>query len=121
MFYFVSGPVDMEFADGILDNWHLEVYNNTNATVPVTLKVYDVNCKGTIFIGGTSRDVDAYTHQYLTLSTNGVHHTIAQIQYPQDTGEILVTLYGRDQAGLALPGAIYFANQLTALQNGIGQ
>ncbi len=119
MLYFVSGPVNMEFADGILDNWHLEAYNNSDSVVPVTLKLFDINGVSTIYIGSTSRDVNPHSHEYMSLSTNGVHHTIAQVEYPQGYGDILLTLYGRDRNGRALPGAIFFNHQLIELQNEI--
>ena len=57
MLYFTSGPVNMEFAGGILDNWHLEIYNNSNSSIPVKLTVFDINNALTP-IGNTTRSVD---------------------------------------------------------------
>lgn len=118
MLFFVSGPVNMEFIGGILDNWHLEVFNNSDGIVPVTFKVFDIDNTPRI-IGNTSRPVNPHSHEYLTLATNGVHHTLVQIEYPEGIGELMFTLYGRNKMGRALPGAIFFNNQLMELENGI--
>jgi hypothetical protein len=120
MLYFVSGPVDEEFRGGILDNWHLEVYNNSGSTVPVALKVFDVDGTNTVLIGNAQRTVNPFSHEYITLNTNGVHHTVAQIEYPEGVAQLLLTLYGRNRSSQALPGAVYFNNQLIQLQNGLG-
>jgi hypothetical protein len=118
LLYFVTGPVNMEFSAGLLDNWHLEVFNNSDGVVPMTLKVFDID-SGVHMIGNTSRTVYPHTHEYLSLTTNGVHHTLAQIEYPEGTGPVLLTLYGRNKNSIALPGAIYIKQTLTELVNGI--
>lgn len=109
----------MEFIGGLLDNWHLEAFNNSDSTIPVTLEAFDIDQTPPALIGSTSRTVNPHAHEYLTLNTNGVHHTLAQIEYPQDIGTVILTLYGRNKSGLALPGAIFFNNQLIELENGV--
>lgn len=119
MRYFVSGPIDKDFIGGFLDNWHLEVYNNSDSAVTVYLKVFDIDRPDPVMIGDTSRVVNVHSHEYLTLNTSACEHTIAQIEYPESAGSVLLTLTGRDKVGRALPGAIFFNNQLIELSNGI--
>ena len=119
MLYFVSGPIDKDFVGGFLDNWHLEVYNNSDCNVTVYLKAFDVDRPDPVLIGDTSRVVRAHSHEYITLNTNACEHTIAQIEYSESAGTILLTLTGRDKIGKALPGAIFFNNQLIELSQGI--
>jgi hypothetical protein len=120
MLYFVSGPVDMEFPYGNLEDWHLEAYNNSGAAIPVTFKVFDIDGENTVLIGNTSRTVNAHSHEYLTLSTNGIHHTVAQVEYPEGIAQVLLTLYGRNRSGEGMPGAIYFNSQLIPVSTGLG-
>ena len=119
MLYFVSGPIDKDYVGGILENWHLEVYNNSGCTVPVRFKVFDIQSPVPVLIGDTGRDVSPHSHEYINLNTNACEHTIAQIEYQQSAAEILLTLTGRDKLGRALPGAIFFNNQLIVLNQGI--
>ena len=119
LLYFTSGPVDKDFADGILNDWHLEVYNNTNDKVMIRLRIFNVTDDIPVLIGDTSHNVDEYSRRSYTLNTNACSHTIAEIQYPENSGEVLLMLYGRDINCNALPGAVFYNNQLTALTNGI--
>jgi hypothetical protein len=118
LLYFVSGPIDKDLIGGIVNNWHLEAFNNSNCNVTVGFKVFSIKDAATL-IGSTERVVYPHSHEYITLYTNGCDHTIAQIEYPESSGEVLLTLTGRDKVGKALPGSIFFNNQLIQLENGI--
>ena len=119
MLYFVSGPIDKDLIGGFINDWHVEAYNNSDCSVTVYLKVFDINRPEPIMIGSTSRVVNPHSHEYITLGTDACEHTIAQIEYSQDAGTVLLTLTGRDKVGRALPGAIFFNNQLIELNQGI--
>ena len=119
MLYFVSGPIDRDLIGGAIDNWHLEVFNNSNCIARVDLKVISIQDAAPAIIGYTGRNVEPHSHEYITLYTNGLEHTLAQIEYPESSGELLLTLTGRDKTGKALPGAIFFNNQLIPLGQGI--
>ena len=119
LLYFVTGPIDKDYVAGVLFDWHLEVFNNSENTLDVELKVFDISGESTVLIGDTARQISPHSHQYMTLYTNLAEHSIVQIQYPATTGEMFLTLYGRDMNGNALPGAIFFNKQLMQIPNGI--
>lgn len=119
MQYYAAGPVNMEFTGGILDNWHLETFNNSGVEETITFTVFDVDHVTATIIGQTSGVVLPKSHLYLTLSTLKKHHTMVQVDYTSGVRDIFLTLYGRDKNDLAIPGAIFYNKDFISLENRI--
>lgn len=119
MLYFVSGPIDKDLINGTVDNWHLEAFNNSDCSISVNFKVFSIQGPAPVLIGYTGRVVEPHSHEYISLNINENEHTIAQVEYIENTAEVLLTLTGRDKSGKALPGAIFFNKQLIPLSQGI--
>lgn len=119
MAYLTTGPVDEDQFGGDLDNWHAEVFNNTDSVVTVTLRVFELEND---IITEVDRDVNQLEpgdRDNLTANTNGNEHTIAIVEHPLGRNDVLVTVYGRNDNDENLPGATYRHTELIELPTGV--
>ena len=109
-----TGPVDRDQYGGSTDNWHLEAFNPNTFTVGVRLTAFNLDTSPASEIGSVSIQLAPQSHQYFTVDTNGIEHTMAQVSHPLGRDGILVTIYGR-HGELQIPGAVYRHTQLIDL------
>ena len=117
-----SGPINKDYAEGELTNWHLEALNNSTNTVNVYFSLYALATTqpeptplGTT---STSLEPGQYTFLNLLISPQS-EHTIPVINIPND--DVLITLYGRNSNNQEISGAVYSRNLLVSLNRPIYQ
>ncbi len=109
------GPVNKDFIDGELTNWHLEVLNNSMSTVNILFSLYALSpMNQPIPLGTTATTLEPGQYTFLNLVVQPLsEHTIPVIDIPNN--DILVTLYGRNNSFKELTGAIYSRTRLVKL------
>lgn len=113
-----TGPVNRDFIGGDIANWHLEAFNNSDFTVQVTLRVFDLATTPPTQIGSVTTSLSPKEHEFLTVATTSREHTIVQVEHPLGRNDVLVTVYGRDNAGRNLAGATY--RHVELVETGVG-
>lgn len=114
--YLTPGPIDRDYSEGELTNWHLETLNNSNFTARVFLSVYNLYglYPNPIPIGTTSVDLKPGEYAFLNIEVDPQYeHTIPTIELPND--DVLVTLYGRNAFYKQMAGATFTRNSLVRL------
>ncbi|MDF2943617.1 MAG: hypothetical protein K0S01_2475 [Herbinix sp.] len=109
------GPINKDYTDGELTNWHLEALNNSENTVNIYFSLYALSpMQQPIPLGTTSTTLEPGVYTFLNLLVLPLsEHTIPVIEIPSD--EILVTLYGRNDSFQEITGAIFNRSNLIQL------
>ena len=108
-----SGPVNKDFSDGELVNWHIEVFNNSNETATTVLTVYALlGLTPPVEIGSTFGEINPgqYVFFNIAIDPNQYEHTLPVIEVAND--DILITLYGRNKDRKQITGAVYRFSEL---------
>ncbi|MBP1967157.1 hypothetical protein [Paenibacillus aceris] len=100
-----TGPVDRDFFEDDLANWHLELFNNGDEKVKVKLEVFQLEPPALIGTNHTKLHPGEYNN--LTVDTQGNEHTLVVITISDEEKDILLTLYGRNNNNDNLSGAVY--------------
>lgn len=111
------GPVDRDFTDGELINWHLEVLNNSECTAVILLSVFALYglFPKPIPIGTTSAELRPGEYTFLNIIVDPKYeHTIPTIEIPNN--DIYITLYGRNTAYKQMSGAVYPRHSLVHMK-----
>lgn len=111
------GPINKDFIDGELTNWHLEVLNNSDSEVSVYFSLFELSPMQLqpIPLGTTATSLTPGQYTFLNLVVNPLsEHTIPTIEIPND--DVLITLYGRTSSYYEITGAVYPRSNLVTLR-----
>lgn len=109
------GPINKDYTDGELTNWHLEVLNNSSAAVNVLFSLYALYpMDQPMPLGTTSTTLEKGQYTFLNLVVQPLsEHTIPVIDIPND--DVLVTLYGRNSSFQELSAVVFNRTKLIKL------
>ena len=111
------GPVNKDFIDGELTNWHLGILNNSESDVSVYFSIFALNPMQLqpVPLGTATTSLTPGQYTFLNLEVKPLsEHTIPTIEIPND--DVLVTLYGRNSSFQELTGAVYPRSSLVKLR-----
>lgn len=114
------GPINKDYTDGELTNWHLEVLNNSEDDISIYFSIYALKAMSPQPepLGTTSTTLRPGQYTFLNLEVNPLsEHTIPTIDIPND--DVLVTLYGRNAEYQELAGVVYPRTALLTLKKAL--